>query len=227
MTGELIQSANTYNEGRVAINSAFSGEVSFNILSAETIYSGSTDLYDIFETGSGDITRVQGGTNLFTGGTANNPILNLIDSPSINNFTASGNTDLGILSADTIYSGSTELYNIFGTGSGTAITKSFQTLDCIGAGTSNWDFQNGYNAYIVLTGNTTLNITNSEDGDYGTLFIVQDGVGSKTLTLPGTDLVVNGGGGSITLSSTPNANDILSFVQYGIKRYWNVGLNYN
>lgn len=46
-------------------------------LSAGTIYSGSTDLYDIFGSGSGSDTFVQDGTNTFTGGTASAPTVNV------------------------------------------------------------------------------------------------------------------------------------------------------
>ena len=48
MIGELIQTAYTYDQGRVAINDAFSGQASFNAFSAQTMVSGSTNLYDIF-----------------------------------------------------------------------------------------------------------------------------------------------------------------------------------
>lgn len=62
---------------------------------AGTIYSGATNLYDIFLTSApdGDITRVQPGSNISTGGTANAPIISLIDSPSVNNLTFSGTID--------------------------------------------------------------------------------------------------------------------------------------
>ena len=68
-------------------------------------------MYDIFltENDGNDITRVQGGTNISTGGTENNPVINLDDNISLNS--VYGNT----LSGGTIYSGSTDLYNIFTT----------------------------------------------------------------------------------------------------------------
>ena len=64
--------------------------VSANTLSGGTLYSGSTDLYDIFltENDGNDITRVQSGTNTFTGGTANNPTVNLDDDISLNSVSA-------------------------------------------------------------------------------------------------------------------------------------------
>ncbi len=94
----------------------------FTTLSGGTLYSGSTNLYDIFLTTAdgNDITRVQPGANITTGGTFTNPIINLIASPSINNLTVSGTNNNNSLSATTfsagtINSGSTNLYNIFST----------------------------------------------------------------------------------------------------------------
>lgn len=92
-------------------------------LSASTIFSGSTDLYNIFLTTNdgNDITRVQPGTNITTGGTANNPIINLTASPSVNNISFSGtatggNVHATSISGGTLFSGSTNLYDIFSTG---------------------------------------------------------------------------------------------------------------
>jgi len=81
--------------------------VSATTISGGTIYSGGTDLYDIFATGTGDITRVQPGTNITTGGTDNFPIVNL------NNNIALTSIDATSISGDTIYSGSTDLGSIF------------------------------------------------------------------------------------------------------------------
>jgi hypothetical protein len=41
-----------------------------------------------------------------------------------------------------------------------------------------------------------------------------------------THLLVNGGGGSPNLTSTPNAIDILSFTYNGSKMFWTVGNDY-
>jgi hypothetical protein len=99
-------------------------------LSAGTILSGSTDLYSIFATipDQNDVTRVQPGSNITTGGTANLPTVNLVASPSLNNITFSGTAiggtgqfaavtatslSAGTLSGGTILSGSTNLYSIF------------------------------------------------------------------------------------------------------------------
>jgi len=139
----------------------------------------------------------------------------------------SAQTSFNILSASTIFSGGTNLSDLL-TGSSspsTAITKNFQTLTIGGTGISAWDYRSGYNATITLTGNISLNITNTEDGDYGTLQVIQDSTGSRQLTLPDLSKLVNGGG-SLVLSSSANAKDILTFVKIGSTFYWNIGYDY-
>jgi hypothetical protein len=98
-------------------------------LSAGTITSGSTDLYNIFATtDTNTITRVQPGSNVTTGGTDDNPVVNVVDSPHFNDLYSSGVTyvtsiDVGTISADTLISGSTNLYNIFSTTDTNTITR--------------------------------------------------------------------------------------------------------
>jgi hypothetical protein len=103
-----------------------SGASSFTTLSATTLVSGSTNLYSIFSTtDTNDITRVQPGSNITTGGTANAPTISLAASPSVNSITASGASSFSTLSATTLFSGSTNLYNIFLTAaqlSGTSVS---------------------------------------------------------------------------------------------------------
>src|SRR5258708_4003654 len=66
--------------GTVTGNTNFSAT-----LSATTLFSGSTNLYSIFAQLGNEVTSVQPGTNITTGGTATVPIINLAASPSINN----------------------------------------------------------------------------------------------------------------------------------------------
>lgn len=61
MDGEFITTANTYNEGRVLINNAFSGVAQFNALALKIISTGSTyyvqsDDCTIIQTGAFPIT---------------------------------------------------------------------------------------------------------------------------------------------------------------------------
>lgn len=83
-----------------------------------------------------------------------------------------------------------------------ATNKAIQSLT--DGATITWNAQNGYNARVVLGGNRTLAITNPQEGDYYTITFVQDGTGSRTITLPG--------GGSPSLNSS--ANDSTTIVGY-------------
>jgi hypothetical protein len=125
---------------------------------------------------------------------------------------------------------------IAGTGGGGGVTiDPYEDVGNVNSIT--WDVSGTSTNYqATLTGNTTLDLTNVRNGDYGTLIVEQDGVGSRTLTFgnvnggAATHKVVNGGGGSPTLTSTPNAVDILSFTStdgpVGPLLYWTVGNDY-
>lgn len=117
-----------------------------------------------------------------------------------------------------------------------AITRNIDSFVNIGSAfTINWNVSgDSANYEVTLTANTTLNITNVRNGDYGTILISQDSVGSRTITL-GTingvsginrHKVSSGGAGTIYLTSTPNALDVVSFVYNGTNLYWTVGNDY-
>jgi hypothetical protein len=104
--------------------------------------------------------------------------------------------------------------------------KAFQTLT--DAANISWDYSLGYNAGVTLTASRILDEpTNVSDGDYGTLVIIQDGVGSHTLTLPASFKVVNGGSGAITLSTAASSIDTISWVKKGTDFLVSVGLNFD
>jgi hypothetical protein len=99
--------------------------------------------------------------------------------------------------------------------------------------TMSWNVSGTSTNYeATMTGNTTLNITNVRNGDYGTMILHQDGVGNRTLTLgtvnggAGTHKVVNGGAGVIKLTANANATDIISFTYNGSILYWTPGNDY-
>ena len=89
-----------------------------------------------------------------------------------------------------------------------------------------WNLRNGYNAKVTLAGNRTLVLQELTPGDYGTLEIIQDIVGSRTLTLPSNSKVANGGGGILTLATTANAIDIATFYYNGTNIFWNLTNNF-
>ena len=93
--GTNTPQAQLHVTGDVLSNSSVSGQ---------TFYSGSTDISDLFAHAGavGDTTRVQGGTNISTGGTANAPVINLDDDISLSSVDA---TD--------ILSGSTNISDLF------------------------------------------------------------------------------------------------------------------
>ncbi len=129
--------------------------------SANTLFSGSTDLYEIFSTigssGTGQTTLVQPGSNIITGGTNTSPIISVSSSPSFDGLTLSGFGQFSTISATSI--SATTFYgngsNITGLTGGLGVTvnnpstpgvKGFVTLP--------------YNATIVgwdIIGNTTGN----------------------------------------------------------------------
>jgi hypothetical protein len=102
------------------------GDSYFNAsLSANTFYSGSTDLYDIFLT-AGELasgTTVSAGSNIEVNNVSLDYEVSTVDSPSFNNLISSGNSSFNVISATTIYSGSTDLSLLFGAGSGTSGTS--------------------------------------------------------------------------------------------------------
>jgi len=96
-----------------------------------------------------------------------------------------------------------------------------------------WDVSgNSSNYEVTLTGNTTMDLINVRNGEFGTIIIKQDGVGNNLLTFgtvngsATTHRVVNGGGGTPTLTANANAIDILSFTWNGGTMFWTVGNDY-
>lgn len=80
----------------------------------------------------------------------------------------------------------------------------------------------------TLTANvTTFTITSIVNGMTGNLIVKQDATGSRTLTLPATSKVVNNGGAAITLTTTANAIDVLSWTYDGTNIFWTYGKNFN
>ena len=79
------------------------------------------------------------------------------------------------------------------------------------SGSVTLDFDANQNFVLTLTGNVTLdNPTTEKVGQSGFIVCIQDGTGSRTLTL-GTDYESVGGSG-ITLSTAASATDIIPYV---------------
>jgi hypothetical protein len=73
------------------------------------------------------------------------------------------------------------------------------------------DANNGFNDTVVLAGNRTLSITNAQAGDYGTIQVVQDGTGGRTLTVPN---------GTVSLNSAASATTIIQWYYTGTYFLW-------
>ncbi|MBP9758728.1 hypothetical protein KBD45_03460 [Candidatus Dojkabacteria bacterium] len=132
--------------GNLAANS-----ISATTVSGGTLYSGTTNLYDIFATSAGasDVTRVQPGSNISTGGTGNFPVISLIDSPSVNNITFSGTAiggtvQVGVVTATSLSGTNISATTYYGNGINlTGITGAFGiTID--GAGSEITPGQKGF-----------------------------------------------------------------------------------
>lgn len=73
---------------------------------------------------------------------------------------------------------------------------------------------------MILTGNVTLNgPTNGVDGEEMTVVLVQDGTGSRTLTI-GTGIHVCSTVASTTLSTAANAVDMLKLRYHAADLTW-------
>jgi len=128
--GLNIYTGGTSDAPTVNISAATLSYLSATSLSATTLFSGTTNLSTTIisianAAASAVDTAVQAGSNIVTGGTASAPIISVVASPSLNALTLSGAgqfagvTSTGLsattLSAGTLYSGGTNLYNIFAT----------------------------------------------------------------------------------------------------------------
>lgn len=93
--------------------------------------------------------------------------------------------------------------------------------------TITFDANSGVSARVTLGGNRTLAFSNFRNGMFLSLLVIQDGTGSRTLTLPASTRVINGGAGAVTLTTAASSHDILTFWKINNIIYCNYGKNYN
>ena len=185
--------------------------------STKTINGQST--YDIINSSYGYGSIYYNGSNWVTLSTQNTDI------------TITGGTYTAGTATFTNNIGSTFNVTGFSTSNGSSITA----YNNVGSATTiTWNVSGVSTNYeVTLTGTSTLNLTNVRNGDYGTMIVKQDTVGSRTLsfgTVNGgavSHKVSNGGAGVPTLTSNANATDILSFTYNGTFMFWTVGNDYN
>lgn len=92
--------------------------------------------------------------------------------------------------------------------------------------TGTWNMNLGANASWTLSaGTNTLSITNVKPGMFGLIKLINSG--TSNITLPSGSKVINGGGGTVALTKTASAVDILTFYYDGSNYWWTFGNNYN
>jgi len=198
----------------------FIGGVYAPTLSGGTLYSGSTDLEDIIISlilsgDTSDITRIGNGINTFTGGTANNPTVN-ISGGTFDSLIVTGSTNLNTLSADTINSGSTNLYELF------SVTGHTHEINDIN------NLQGSLDTKASLSGATFTGVVYAPTISGGTIY--SGGTNLEDI-INSSDTFVTGGtvssGGTFTLSRNDLNNiTITGGVSYDqiIKEDWNLDI---
>lgn len=156
--------------GTVTGDTVFTQGVHVNTLTGDTIYSGGTLLeqviYDILSSLSAStfITHVQPGLNITTAGTESNPIISVLPSPVFNNLIASGNTELGAVSASTIFSGGNNLNQII-----TKIASERPFLPTSGGTGGQYYFTGNTTGQTIYVENNLIPITD-DNSNLGTTF---------------------------------------------------------
>ena len=211
MNTELIPTGVTFGVGRNSINESFSGTAEFNNIKLDSganfsggtgggiIFSGGTDLYDIFTNFLNGFVSGSGTTDTITKWSSSSSI---VDSQI---------EDDG--SHVSVYSEKLRRKSTldFGTTGGTIV----------------WNIDDSSNAKIRLDEDATLEILNVENGDSGVLKIIQDDSGSHSITFgSGTHIVSNNASGTTTLTTAPNSVDIISFFYDNLNFSWVVDNNY-
>jgi hypothetical protein len=106
-------------------------------------------------------------------------------------------------------------------------TPNTSFIDLTDGVTITLDFSLGENFSVTLGGNRTLAFSNLADGDSGVLFIIQDAIGGRTLTLPANSKVLNNGSGVLALTTTANGIDVVAFIKKGTNIIFSLNKNAN
>ena len=156
-------------------------------------------------------------------GASAKPLANNASNEIVIGYNAIGN------GSNTVTLGNTSITSVKTSGAFNAPIYS-STPQALTAGSNiSWNPMSGLNASVTLNANSTLAFSALPPvGSSGTLIITQPASGSTyTLTLPSaTTNRVLGSSSGVTLSSTNNAKDILSFYYDGNAFYWNIGNGY-
>jgi len=112
----------------------------------------------------------------------------------------------------------------FSQGSVTVSANGLQTVQTLtDAATVTWTISSGVNASVTLGGDRTLAISNPDGIRYGTLKVIQDGTGSRSLTPPaGTKFPGGLTSGKLPLSTGAGKIDIVTWYYDGTNYFFNV-----
>ena len=186
-----------------------------NIVTVGALNSGSiTSGFTSIDVGSGAITTtgdITGGTFAATGDTAasDNASVGYTAAEGLI-LTGQGSTSDVVIKNDadaTVFSIATGTTT--GTFAGTVLAKT--DTDTSNSGSITLDFTANQNFVLTLTGNVTLaNPSTEQVGQSGFIAFIQDGTGSRTVTL-GTDYETAAAAG-ITLTSTASATDLVPYL---------------
>ncbi len=79
--------------------------------------------------------------------------------------------------------------------------------------TTTWNYLTGFNKTLTLTGDANLVFSNTQDGDQGTLIVIQDGSGGHALTVPDQVVSINTGVGDTTVLGFIVQNGVYSGIK--------------
>ena len=170
--------------------------------SAKAMWGAGSDL-QIYHSGSHSYVDDQGAGNLYLRGSNNVSITNAAGA-DMGNFASAGAVDL-------YHNGSSKLTTtaVGATITGTVIATT--DTDTSNSGSITLDFATNQNFVLTLTGNVTLaNPSTEAVGQSGFIAFIQDGTGSRTVSL-GTDYETAAAAG-LTLTATASATDLVPYL---------------
>ena len=211
---------NTLAEAGIApvASPTLTGDVTLTGAAANAVWDASDNALEFADNAkatfgaSGDLQIYHDGSHSYISDTYTGSLLLLADTVEIKKYGA--NERMATFTVD----GACSLYHdnavkITTTSQGAFITGSLTATtntDTSNSGSVTLDFAANQNFVLTLTGNVTLaNPSTEQVGQSGIICCIQDGTGSRTLSL-GTDYETAGGAG-ITLSTAANAVDIIPY----------------